>query len=173
MIKLGMNRLWRHGGCPHATVSHPERSGRPWPRRSMSSRTRSSRRATNFREPVWRRIIARFRLGRCRIARATPPSTLFRRTGVSQCWRACLARKPMANDEVACQELIAASATSGKVLMIAYCMRFHPIVQRLQALLDEGAYGDVFQVSIWTEQLTRYPPDHWASSQERLAAAVV
>ena len=79
-----------------------------------------------------------------------------------------LLEKPMANDEVTCQELIAASASSGKVLMIAYCMRFHPIVQRLQALLDEGAYGDVFQVSIWTEQLTRYPPDHWAASQERL-----
>ena len=69
-----------------------------------------------------------------------------------------LLEKPMANSEDACQDLIAASATSGKVLMIAYCMRFHPIVQRLQALLAEGAYGDVFQVSIWTEQLTRYPP---------------
>ena len=79
-----------------------------------------------------------------------------------------LLEKPMANSEAACQDLIAASATSGKVLMIAYCMRFHPIVQRLQALLAEGAYGDVFQVSIWTEQLTRYPPDHWTSSQERL-----
>ena len=79
-----------------------------------------------------------------------------------------LLEKPMANYEVACKELIEASETSGKVLMIAYCMRFHPLVQRLKELLDEGAYGEVFQVSIWTEQLTRYPEDHWASSKERL-----
>ena len=79
-----------------------------------------------------------------------------------------LLEKPMANYEVACKELIEASDSSGKVLMIAYCMRFHPIVQHLKELLDEGAYGEVFQVSIWTEQLTRYPPEHWASSKERL-----
>ena len=68
-----------------------------------------------------------------------------------------LLEKPMANYEVACKELIEAAEKSGKVLMIAYCMRFHPLVQRLKALLDAQAYGDVFQVSIWTEQLTRYP----------------
>ena len=79
-----------------------------------------------------------------------------------------LLEKPMANYEVACKELIEASESSDKVLMIAYCMRFHPLVQRLKELLDERAYGDVFQVSIWTEQLTRYPPEHWASSKERL-----
>ena len=84
-----------------------------------------------------------------------------------------LLEKPMANDEAACKELMEASATSGKVLMIAYCMRFHPIVQRLQALLAEGAYGDVFQVSIWTEQLTRYPPDHWASEPRALGRRAV
>ena len=76
--------------------------------------------------------------------------------------------KPMANYEVACKELIEASDSTGKVLMIAYCMRFHPLVERLKELLDEGAYGDVFQISIWTEQLTRYPPDHWGSDAERL-----
>ena len=79
-----------------------------------------------------------------------------------------LIEKPMANYEVACKELIEASEASGKVLMVAYCMRFHPLVQRLKELLDEGAYGEVFQVSIWTEQLTRYPEDHWASNKERL-----
>lgn len=79
-----------------------------------------------------------------------------------------LLEKPMANGEAACEGLIDAAEKSGKVLMIAYCMRFHPLVQRLKALLDARAYGDVFQVSIWTEQLTRYPPDHWASSAERL-----
>jgi predicted dehydrogenase len=79
-----------------------------------------------------------------------------------------LLEKPMANYEVACKELIQTAEAKNRVLMIAYCMRFHPIVTRLKELLDEKKYGEVFQVSIWTEQLTRYPADHWASSKERL-----
>jgi predicted dehydrogenase len=79
-----------------------------------------------------------------------------------------LLEKPMANYEVACKELIQTAAAKDRVLMIAYCMRFHPLVVQMKALLDEKKYGEVFQVSIWTEQLTRYPPDHWASSKERL-----
>ncbi len=79
-----------------------------------------------------------------------------------------LLEKPMANYEVACKELIQLADAKKRVLMIAYCMRFHPLVVKMKELLDEKKYGDVFQVSIWTEQLTRYPPDHWASSKERL-----
>ncbi|MBT5828959.1 MAG: Gfo/Idh/MocA family oxidoreductase, partial [Candidatus Latescibacteria bacterium] len=79
-----------------------------------------------------------------------------------------LLEKPMANYEVACKELIQTAEAKKRVLMIAYCMRFHPLVMRMKELLDQKTYGDVFQVSIWTEQLTRYPEDHWASSKERL-----
>jgi predicted dehydrogenase len=79
-----------------------------------------------------------------------------------------LLEKPMANYEVACKELIQLANAKKRVLMIAYCMRFHPLVVKMKELLDEKKYGDVFQVSIWTEQLTRYPSDHWASSKERL-----
>lgn len=79
-----------------------------------------------------------------------------------------LLEKPMANYEMACQELIKVADASKRVLMIAYCMRFHPLVVRFKELLDQKVYGDVFQVSIWTEQLTRYPADHWASSKEKL-----
>ncbi|HHW11156.1 MAG TPA: Gfo/Idh/MocA family oxidoreductase [Firmicutes bacterium] len=79
-----------------------------------------------------------------------------------------LLEKPMANSEKECLELIEAQKKARKVLMIAYCMRFHPLVVRLKELLDKKAYGDVFQVSIWTEQLTIYPPGHWASSAKTL-----
>lgn len=79
-----------------------------------------------------------------------------------------LLEKPMANSEAECLDLIAAQQQTDRVLMIAYCMRFHPLVTRLKELLDEQAYGEVFQVSIWTEQLTRYPADHWASSAATL-----
>ncbi|MEW6750573.1 MAG: Gfo/Idh/MocA family oxidoreductase [Candidatus Latescibacterota bacterium] len=79
-----------------------------------------------------------------------------------------LLEKPMANSEVECLDLIRAQQESGRVLMVAYCMRYHPLVRRLKELLDQQTYGEVFQVSIWTEQLTRYPPEHWASSAASL-----
>ncbi len=73
-----------------------------------------------------------------------------------------LLEKPMANNEQECLDLISAAVTSSQVFMIAYCMRFHPLVVELKRLLDDATYGDVFQISIWTEQLTVRPPDHWS-----------
>lgn len=79
-----------------------------------------------------------------------------------------LVEKPMANTEQECLEMIAKAKEVDRVLMVAYCMRFHPLVVKLKELLDEKAYGDCFQVSIWTEQMTKFPPDHWASSAKTL-----
>jgi predicted dehydrogenase len=73
-----------------------------------------------------------------------------------------LLEKPMAISESECLDLIATSEQVKRTLMIAYCMRFHPLVVRMKELLDARALGDVFQVSIWTEQLTQYHPGHWA-----------
>lgn len=73
-----------------------------------------------------------------------------------------LLEKPMANSEWECLDLIHAAKASGQVLMIAYCMRYHPLVVAMKELLDRKVYGDVFQVSIWTEQYTHYPEGHWA-----------
>jgi predicted dehydrogenase len=79
-----------------------------------------------------------------------------------------LIEKPLANSEALCLELIHTAKACQRVLMIAYCMRFHPLIVRLKELLDKRAYGDVFQISIWTEQHTEYPPGHWARSAQRL-----
>lgn len=79
-----------------------------------------------------------------------------------------LLEKPMANSEKECLDLISTARRRDRVLMIAYCMRYHPLVVKLKQLLDERAYGDLFQLSIWTEQLTQYPPDHWASKAATL-----
>ena len=65
-----------------------------------------------------------------------------------------LLEKPMATTEEHCLDLIEASERSNRVLMTAYVMRFNPLVVRMKELLDRRAYGDVFQVSIWTEQYT-------------------
>ena len=88
-----------------------------------------------------------------------------------ECLRAgkhVLLEKPMANSEQECLDLIEASRAADRTLMIAYCMRYHPLVIHMKELLDQKAYGEVFQMSIWTEQLTRYAPDHWASSAATL-----
>ena len=89
--------------------------------------------------------------------------------------RACLAagkhvlmEKPLANSEQECVDLIAAAEKANRTLMVAYCMRFHPLLTKLKELLDEQAYGEVFQLSIWTEQHTQYPPEHWASNAATL-----
>ncbi len=79
-----------------------------------------------------------------------------------------LLEKPMANSEQECLDLIRTARESDRVLMIAYCMRFHPLVARMKELLDERAYGDVFQVSIWTEQHTEYEPGHWTREAAKL-----
>ena len=79
-----------------------------------------------------------------------------------------LMEKPMANSEQECLELIEASEKADRVLMVAYCMRFDPLAVRMKELLDAKAYGDVFQVSLWTEQHTQYAPDHWASKAATL-----
>ena len=52
--------------------------------------------------------------------------------------------------------------------MVAYCMRFHPLVAKMKELIDARTYGEVFQLSIWTEQLTHPAEGHWA----RAAATV-
>ena len=72
-----------------------------------------------------------------------------------------LLEKPMAITEQGCLELIAASRAADRILMIAYCMRYHPLVARMKELLDQQAYGEVFQVSLWTEQHTQPEPGTW------------
>jgi len=98
------------------------------------------------------------------------PHHLHRDIGVAclEAGKHVLLEKPMANSEAECLDLMAAAEASGKTLMIAYCMRFHPLVAKMKELLDAKHLGEVFQVSIWTEQLTRFAPDHWASSAATL-----
>lgn len=75
-----------------------------------------------------------------------------------------LVEKPLANSDQECQEMIEAAERNQRVLMVAYCMRFHPLVLEMKRLIDEKVYGEVFQLSIWTEQFTRYEEGHWAHS---------
>ncbi len=79
-----------------------------------------------------------------------------------------LVEKPMALTESECVEMIVESKKQDRVLMVAYCMRFHPLVVKMKELLDSKAYGEVFQLSIWTEQLTERDAGHWSRSAATL-----
>ena len=61
-----------------------------------------------------------------------------------------LVEKPMANSEQECREMIQCAKDCDRVLMVAYCMRFHPLVLKMKELIDQKTYGDVFQLSMWT-----------------------
>ena len=79
-----------------------------------------------------------------------------------------LMEKPLANSERDCLELIELAAKQDRLLMTAYPMRFHPLVTRMKQALDAHEFGDVFHVSMWTEQYTEYPPGHWGTDAKRL-----
>jgi len=64
--------------------------------------------------------------------------------------------------------LIELAAKQDRLLMTAYPMRFHPLVTRMKQALDAHEFGDVFHVSMWTEQYTEYPPGHWGTDAKRL-----
>ena len=83
-----------------------------------------------------------------------------------------LVEKPLAISDEECQDLIETADASGKVLMVAYCMRYHPLIQEMKRLVDEKVYGEVIQYSIWTEQFTRYEPGHWALSAANLGGVL-
>lgn len=79
-----------------------------------------------------------------------------------------LLEKPMAITEQECLDLVRTSDHSNGILMIGYVMRFHPLWLEMARLLHEQAYGDVFHISIWTEQYTNFPYSHWAPQVVRL-----
>ncbi len=75
-----------------------------------------------------------------------------------------LMEKPLCNTEAECLRLIEVCEEEGVTLMCAYPVPYYPGIVRLKELLDSGEYGKVMQMSIWTEQLTRYDELHWLST---------
>ena len=79
-----------------------------------------------------------------------------------------LAEKPLANSREECDAMIAAARNNQRVLMTAYCMRFHPILREMHRLIREEVYGKCFQLSIWTEQLTVREETPWLHDRKLL-----
>lgn len=72
--------------------------------------------------------------------------------------------KPLCNTEEECVRLINACDEEGVILMCAYPVRFWPGIRKLKELVDSGEYGQVMQMSVWTEQLTQYDELHWCNT---------
>jgi predicted dehydrogenase len=80
-----------------------------------------------------------------------------------------LMEKPLANTEAECVDLIQLAEQPRLTLMTAYPLRFHPLVAQMRDMIQSGELGDVFQLSIWTEQLTnRGGEKGWALTRDGL-----
>jgi len=79
-----------------------------------------------------------------------------------------LAEKPLANTREECLAMMDAAKCNNRVLMTAYCMRFHPILREMKRLIKEKVYGECFQLSIWTEQLTTDNGTPWIRDRKLL-----
>ena len=79
-----------------------------------------------------------------------------------------LMEKPLANTEAECLDLIHTARGAHLTLMVAYCMRFDPLAREMERLIATRAYGDVFQLSLWTEQHTQREPGSWAHAKATL-----
>jgi len=71
-----------------------------------------------------------------------------------------LMEKPLCNSEEECIRLIETCDKMGVTLMCAYPVRFWRGVVKLKELIDSGEYGEIIQMSIWTEQLTGIGADY-------------
>ena len=79
-----------------------------------------------------------------------------------------LAEKPLANTREECLAMMDAAKRNNRILMVAYCMRFHPILREMRRLIREETYGKCFQLSIWTEQLTILEDRPWIHDRKTL-----
>jgi predicted dehydrogenase len=79
-----------------------------------------------------------------------------------------LVEKPMANTEAECVEMMNLARERGLVLMAGYCLRYNPLFLKLKEFIDSRTYGDLFQMSIWTEQLTEFDQDSWLADKAKL-----
>ena len=65
-----------------------------------------------------------------------------------------LMEKPLCNTEEECLTLIEECEKRNLKLMCAYPVPFWRGIVKLKELVDSGEYGEIMQMSIWTEQLT-------------------
>ncbi len=79
-----------------------------------------------------------------------------------------LMEKPLAITEKECFELAEAAEKNNVKLMTAYCVRYMEPIVKMKELVDNGTIGDVFHMSVWTEQFSRGRGKEGAGTVARL-----
>ncbi len=65
---------------------------------------------------------------------------------VAEAGKHCFVEKPLATTAADAQRAVDAAERAGRVLMVGHLLEYHPAVDRLRALLDEGELGELFYV---------------------------
>ncbi len=76
-----------------------------------------------------------------------------------------LMEKPLCNSEEECLRLIETCEKQNVKLMCAYPVRYWEGIVKLKELVDSGEYGELIQMSVWTEQLTGVETDYTATDK--------
>jgi predicted dehydrogenase len=85
-----------------------------------------------------------------------------------------LCEKPMALSTAECDVMLAAAAESGRVLMVAHCLRFWPEYQVLKSLVDSGDYGRVQAASfVRLGGLPKWSAGGWMRDSTRSGGAIL
>nr|MBQ4319521.1 Gfo/Idh/MocA family oxidoreductase [Clostridia bacterium] len=64
--------------------------------------------------------------------------------------------------------MILAAEQYGVTLMCAYPVPYWDCIQELKKLVDSKVYGEPFQMSVWTEQLTQVAEGGWGATKRNL-----
>ena len=79
-----------------------------------------------------------------------------------------LMEKPLALTEAECRDLIAADRSPHPVLMLGYVMRHDPLWKKMGEYIQNRTFGEVFHVSVLTEQYTDTARGAWLGQAKRL-----
>jgi len=78
---------------------------------------------------------------------ATPvPTHAELAVAVAEAGKHCFVEKPLATTGADAERAVAAAAAAGRVLMVGHLLEYHPAVDHLKRLVDEGELGELFYV---------------------------
>jgi predicted dehydrogenase len=78
---------------------------------------------------------------------ATPvPTHAEMAVAVARAGKHCFVEKPLATSTADAEQVVAAAADAGKILMVGHLLEYHPAVAKLKELVDDRELGDLFYV---------------------------
>ncbi len=78
---------------------------------------------------------------------ATPvPTHAALAVRVARAGKHCFVEKPLATTAADAEQAVAAAERAGRILMVGHLLEYHPAVDRLKGLLDEGQLGGLYYV---------------------------